>query len=68
MVDWRLACPDCDGILGRETGVLHRCAACWRLFAVTGDYAEPMASNYDLSGVDDLKAEAALRRRGIIYA
>ena len=63
MADWRLACPDCDGVLCREAGVLHRCASCRRLFQVTGDYAEPMASNVDLSGADDLKAEAALRQR-----
>ena len=68
MDEWRLACPECGGVLCREAGALHHCASCRRLFAVTGDYAEPMASNYDLSGADDAKAEAALRRRGIIYA
>ena len=68
MDEWRLACSECGGVLCWEAGCLHRCAGCQRLFAVTNGYAEPMASNYDLSGADDAKAEAALRQRGIIYA
>lgn len=68
MADWRFVCPDCGGVLCREMGVLCRCATCRRLFALTGDYAEPMGSDADLSGLDDAKAEAALQRRGIIYA
>ena len=63
MADWRLICPTCGGPLCRETGCLSRCAGCRRLFAVTDGYAEPMASNYNLSGADDAKAEAALRQR-----
>ena len=64
MDEWRLACPECGSVLCREAGSLHRCAGCRRLFAVTNGYAEPMASNYDLSGADDRMAEAALARRG----
>lgn len=64
MDDWRPACPDCGGILCREMGCLHRCAQCQRLFSVTGDYAEPMGSNWNLSAPDDCRADAALRRRG----
>ena len=65
MDEWRLACPDCGGVFCREMGCLYRCAACRRLFSVTGDYAEPMGAA-DLSGRDDWRAESALRQRGAL--
>ena len=46
-------------------GVLFRCVACRRLFAVSGQYAEAMGSGEDLSGLDDWKAERAFQRRGV---
>lgn len=66
MDEWRLACPDCGGVLCREMGCLYRCVACRRLFAVTGGYAEPMGTKFDLSGPDDWQAERALGRRGTL--
>lgn len=57
-------CPTCGGVLIREMGVLHRCAGCRRSFSVLGGHPEPLRNASDLSGLDDLRAEQALRRRG----
>ena len=58
-------CPDCEGILVREMGMLYRCAKCRRVFAVSGGVAEPMGGP-DLTGRDDGQAETALRQRGVL--
>ena len=65
MADGTPPCPDCEGILVREMGMLYRCVTCRRIFAVSGGVAEPLSAP-DVSGRDDGRAETALRQRGAL--
>ena len=64
MVEAIPTCPRCGSVLCREMGTFFRCVTCRRLFALSGQYVEPMGSGEDLSGLDDWKAEQAFQRRG----